>query len=121
VEVSIQEKGKGSMISVRVSRVLNCIGPESNFGQHLNDPLVINLIARGTIHPDPLCLGLNSGPDGALITAGGSRHQYLSSIGPPLTLRGVLWETTAMPEVRQQAAALAARILAGLKHFSWQI
>jgi len=30
-------------------------------------------------------------------------------------LRGSLWETTAVPEIRAQAARLATRILAGLE------
>jgi uncharacterized NAD(P)/FAD-binding protein YdhS len=36
----------------------------------------------------------------------------LYAIGP--LLKGVLWETTAMPEIRRQAALIAQDLLAGL-------
>lgn len=119
VDVLLQPRGKRELDKIRVARVVNCIGPESNFRQHFNDPLVVNLIARGVIHPDPLFLGLNATPDGCVIGADDKIFSTISLIGPPL--RGILWETTAIPEIRVQAAKVAARALADLGVFSWEI
>jgi uncharacterized NAD(P)/FAD-binding protein YdhS len=110
---------KRESVELNAGWVLNCIGPESNFRQHLNDPLIINLIARGVLHPDPLFLGIDALPNGQVMGAAGTAFPQISTLGPPL--RGVLWETTAIPEIRTQAQRLAQRILSGLSFPAWQI
>lgn len=117
--VTILPKGRQPETTLRVDHVLNCIGPESNFRQHFNDRLIVNLIARGTIHPDPLYLGINATPDGLAINFEEQVNPRISIIGPPL--RGILWETTAMPEVRVQAKSIAARITEILSLQDWSI
>jgi len=119
VDVLLRPKGKTEQLTLKVSRVLNCIGPESNFRNHLNDPLLVNLIARGALCPDPLYLGLEATPSGEAISLDGIGSHQLSLLGPPL--RGVLWETTAIPEIRVQAASLASRILSDLPQTTWHI
>lgn len=119
VTVELRPKGKSENIPLKVQRVLNCIGPESNFRNHLNDPLIVNLMARGILHPDPLYLGLEATPDGKIIGEDGAEVPQISTLGPPL--RGVLWETTAMPEIRRQAHDLASRLLANIATPSWSI
>jgi uncharacterized NAD(P)/FAD-binding protein YdhS len=74
------------------------------------DPLLNGLLASGTVRPDSLGLGLDATPDGALISASGAISDTFYTLGPPL--RGLWYETTAIPEIRSQAAALAARITA---------
>jgi uncharacterized NAD(P)/FAD-binding protein YdhS len=73
--------------------------------------------------PDPLGLGVLASPDGHLLHGGryhDSRHQggphpdgtywpHLFALGS--LLRGTLWESTAMPEIRQQARHLADQLL----------
>ena len=56
-----------------------------------------------------LGLGLDATREGALIGPEGRPSSVLSTLGPPL--RGVLWETTAVPEIREQARRLAERLL----------
>lgn len=119
VTVTFQPKGHRDTIRLHVHTVLNCLGPESNFRQRLNDPLLVNLMARGTTQPDPLLLGLAATPDGAVIGTDGLGNPLISTLGPPL--RGILWETTAIPEIRTQAASLAANILRGLFTPEWEI
>jgi uncharacterized NAD(P)/FAD-binding protein YdhS len=58
--------------------------------------------------PDPLRLGIDAMPDGAVLDAAGSPSSALFTLGPPL--RGLWYETTAIPEIRVQAAALAQLI-----------
>jgi len=72
-------------------------------------PLVSQLLTNGHIASDPLGLGMQAATDGRL--AHGSNHwPNLFAIGS--MLRGTLWESTAMPEIRQQARSLADRLLA---------
>jgi len=71
--------------------------------------LVSQLLTNGHIAADPLGLGMQAAPDGRL--ARGSDHwPNLFAMGS--MLRGTLWESTAMPEIRQQARSLADQLLA---------
>ena len=119
VTASLQPKGGGDPLSLRVQKVFNCIGPESNFRQHFNDPLLINLLARGVLHPDPLFLGLEATENFEPVGASGRVYEQMSLIGPPL--RGMLWETTAIPEIRTQAAQIAGHALRHHLHPAWEI
>jgi uncharacterized NAD(P)/FAD-binding protein YdhS len=93
---------------LRVSYVINCTGPECNYHK-LKDPLVVQLFARGLIVPDPLFLGLDVGAGGAILNLLGERVKNLYTLGSPQ--KGILFETTAVPELRVQAKELASRIL----------
>jgi len=96
-----------------VSYVVNCTGPECNYHK-LTDPLVIQLFSRGIIVPDPLFLGLDVGLGGTILNLQGERVTHLHTLGSPQ--KGILFETTAVPELRVQAAELAGRILYQLEH-----
>ncbi|PWK85831.1 FAD/NAD(P)-binding protein [Fulvimonas soli] len=73
-------------------------------------PLLRQLVVNGHALPDPLGLGVQAEPDGRL-RHDGEAWPRLFAIGS--LLRGTLWESTAMPEIRQQARSLAERLLAG--------
>jgi len=98
---------------LRVGYVVNCTGPECNYHK-LKDPLVVQLFSRGIIVPDPLFLGLDVGLGGTILNLQGERVNRLYTLGSPQ--KGILFETTAVPELRVQAAELAARILYQLEH-----
>jgi uncharacterized NAD(P)/FAD-binding protein YdhS len=72
--------------------------------------LVRQLLTNAHVTGDPLGLGLVASPDGRL-HHDGQPWPHLFAIGS--LLRGALWESTAMPEIRQQARNLADQILAG--------
>jgi len=74
------------------------------------DPLQRDLLASGLARPDPLLLGIDATTGGAVIDASGAPSDSIFTLGPPL--RGLLYETTAIPEIRRQAAALAAHLTA---------
>jgi uncharacterized NAD(P)/FAD-binding protein YdhS len=97
----------GSSHYVRVNRVINCTAPESDY-RKLTHPLWRNLLARGTVVAGPCGLGLRTGPDGELVSAGGESSRNLFTLGP--TRIGTLFETTSVEEIRVQARAVAARI-----------
>lgn len=71
--------------------------------------LLQQLLTNGHIRPDPFGLGIQAAPDGRLLHDN-SAWPRLYAIGS--MLRGTLWESTAMPEIRQQARQLADRWLA---------
>ena len=71
-------------------------------------PLVRQLLTNGHVQADPLGLGLQAEPDGRL-RHHGEAWPTLFAIGS--LLRGTLWESTAMPEIRQHARLLADRLL----------
>jgi uncharacterized NAD(P)/FAD-binding protein YdhS len=98
---------------LRVGYVVNCTGPECNYHK-LKDPLVVQLFSRGIIVPDSLFLGLDVDLGGAILNLQGERVTHLHTLGSPQ--KGILFETTAVPELRVQAAKLADRILYQLEH-----
>ena len=99
--------------ALRVGYVVNCTGPECNYHK-LTDPLVVQLFSRGIIVPDPLFLGLDVGLGGTILNLQGERVTHLHTLGSPR--KGILFETTAVPELRVQAAELADRIIYQLEH-----
>jgi uncharacterized NAD(P)/FAD-binding protein YdhS len=71
--------------------------------------LVRQMVTNGHVLPDPFGLGCRAEPDGRLLHDGGPWPRLFALGG---LLRGTLWESTAMPEIRQQARQLADRLLA---------
>ncbi len=70
--------------------------------------LISQLLTNAHIAPDPLGLGVLADTDGHL-QHDGTYWPTLFAIGS--LLRGTLWESTAMPEIRQQARHLADQLL----------
>ncbi len=71
-------------------------------------PLLRDLFSTGLARPDPMGLGVDAAPDGRVLSQAGIPSDVLLTLGPPL--RGLWYETTAIPEIREQAAELARRI-----------
>jgi uncharacterized NAD(P)/FAD-binding protein YdhS len=108
VEVTYRERKSGKTTSRVVDRVINCTGAESDC-RHLVSPLMSALLADGLARPDPLFLGLDVSLDGALIGRGGTVSQSLYAVGP--ARKGSLWESTAVPELREQIHKLAQHLV----------
>jgi uncharacterized NAD(P)/FAD-binding protein YdhS len=108
---TIHVRGKDEQLHLRVSKVINCTGPRSDYSK-FQHPLFINLLARGLIDHDPLALGLATEPDGRVLRYGGGAVGWLFTLGAPM--KGTLWECTAIPEIRVHAANLAVKLLAGV-------
>ncbi|MFI6146647.1 FAD/NAD(P)-binding protein [Streptomyces sp. NPDC051109] len=96
---------------LRVGAVVNCTGPQTSVAAS-GDPLLTDLLARGLARPGPCGIGLDTGPDGRLRPAetqtvpGAARVWALGALR-----RGNLFETTAVPEIKAQAAAVARAVL----------
>ena len=109
VSVIFRNRVSSSVEELSVSKVINCTGPDCDV-RTINDPLMKHLRERGYIRPDQLGLGLDVGEDGALINSLGKTSLNLYTVGA--LRKGNLWETTAVPEIRDQCTSLA-RVLAG--------
>lgn len=100
----------GGLAGVDVARadaVVNCTGPLTDLARSA-DPLLQSLQGRGLVVPDPLRLGLESTPAGEVVGVDGV-VPGLFAVGPPR--KGTLWESTAIPEIRTQAAEVARLVL----------
>ncbi|SDF78715.1 hypothetical protein SAMN05216553_103285 [Lentzea fradiae] len=78
-------------------------------GFRQDPPLVRGLVADGKARPDPIGLGLRTGDDGRVLDRHG-RPCRIFTLGA--LRRGELFESTAVPEIRAQAAEIAATVAA---------
>jgi uncharacterized NAD(P)/FAD-binding protein YdhS len=109
VAVSLRPRGADRAVRIEVARVVNCAGSDGDL-RHADDPLLRSLLAAGSIRADAQRLGMDTGRHGEAIGADGFVTPGLYALGP--LARGRLWEATAVPELRAQAAAMAALIAA---------
>lgn len=93
-----------------VAAVFNCTGTCTALRTD-EDPLVLNLLDSGTALPGPLDLGFDTDARGRLRPASGPQPAVWT-VGP--LRRGQLWESTAIPEIRSQAAEVARELVAAL-------
>ncbi|MGJ6966641.1 FAD/NAD(P)-binding protein [Streptosporangium sp. G11] len=100
-----QVSADGAVRELDVGWLVNATGPGADITR---DPLLAGLVADGMVRPDRLRLGLDAAPGGAVLDAAGDPDDRIFTLGP--LLRGSLYETTAIPEIRAQAAALAPRL-----------
>ncbi|MFC5269106.1 FAD/NAD(P)-binding protein [Adhaeribacter terreus] len=108
LQAVLKLRGKEEPETIPVQRIINCTGPQGNYTR-ITMPLIQNLLSQNLVLADDLQLGLKAMPDGRLIQANGKPSCKFFTIGP--TMRGALWESTAVPEISEQAAHLAQTIL----------
>jgi uncharacterized NAD(P)/FAD-binding protein YdhS len=89
--------------------LVDATGPATDIAR-TPDPLFRSLLRTGLARPDPLRLGIDADSGGAILDSRGRPSARVFTLGP--TLRGLRYETTAIPEIREQAAALADRLIA---------
>ena len=93
---------------LRTQHVVCCTGPLLDY-RRIELPLVVSLREAGELTPDPLGLGLLTDEHGALLASDGAPSADLFTLGA--SRRPAYFESTAVPELRQQAAALAAELV----------
>lgn len=109
VSVEIFNKKTQEIEFLNVSRVINCTGPDSNISR-MDGHFLQKCLQRGIITQDTLFLGINANPDTYEVIDKNQRTMpNLFTIGS--NLRGILWESTAVNELRQQAFAMAGHLV----------
>lgn len=104
VDVRMLPRGAEQEQALRVARVINCTGPETDL-RKVEDAFVQRLVRDGTVRPDALGLGLDTDAHGAIVDAQGRVQDRLMLVGP--LRKGQLWENTAVPELRHETLAMA--------------
>jgi uncharacterized NAD(P)/FAD-binding protein YdhS len=100
LEVDFHRRGASATQSATFGYAFNCTGPLHSIAR-TRDPLLRSLLDSGEVRPDQLGIGLE--------VEGTSRAgEHLWALGP-LT-KGRYWEIIAVPDIREQAAAVAADI-----------
>ena len=90
---------------LEVAAVVNCTGPTCDIERYPGG-LGRRLTSRGLVRVDPLGLGIETTDDGRVVDASGRSDARFGAIGA--LRRGSLFESTAIPELRDQAASLAS-------------
>ncbi len=106
--VIVARRGDEKIVEIDAKWVVNCTGPMPS-NSTASNPAVGSLLVDGWLRPDPLGLGLESSATGAAVSRDWCEQPDLFIVG---TLRKpALWESTAVPELRLQAAVAAERVL----------
>ena len=101
----------GTTSCVEAALAINCTGPRARFSA-TRSPLLGALLRSGLAQPDAMDMGVCVAADFTLIQRDGRRSPHLIAIGP--LLRGTLWESIAVPELRSQALRVAQTLLDGV-------
>ena len=104
--VAVTWKGteNGELHVLQAARIINCTGPSRDYSR-IQSPLISKLQDAGLLVPDALHLGFETDAQGRFIAANGKSVEGLFTLGPVRI--PFLWESIAIPEIRDQALALA--------------
>jgi uncharacterized NAD(P)/FAD-binding protein YdhS len=106
--IRYRRRGQGEITSLQVGTIVDCTGIVKD-PRATTNPVIGSLLDKGLARVDPLQIGIETDTDCALINRDGLPSRRLFAIGP-LT-RAAFWEITAIPDIRNQCAALAAHLV----------
>ncbi|MEQ4575153.1 MAG: pyridine nucleotide-disulfide oxidoreductase, partial [Gammaproteobacteria bacterium] len=100
---------QGGMLQLDAHQVVNATGVEMRV-QAMRNPLLQQLLGSGLAVAGPHGIGVDTDDEGCLVDADGEADPRIRVIG---SLRiGRLWESLAIPELREQARDVARGLLA---------
>jgi uncharacterized NAD(P)/FAD-binding protein YdhS len=109
IEISYHDNTTKQNQTLIAEALINCTGPESDITK-TNSSLLQNCLKKGYIQQDELKLGISANINTfETINSAGKENEKVFAIGN--LLRGELWESTAVNELRIQAKNLASAIL----------
>ena len=106
IVVAIRKRGASDPHSQRFAYAFNCTGPLHSI-ERTKDPLLRGLLDARLVRPDQLGIGLE-------VDDRSRAGDQIWALGP-LT-KGRYWEIIAVPDIREQAAAVAEDIAMELEH-----
>lgn len=110
IDVSVLLRGTHKAVTISIDRIINCTS--SGTCDQRQDPFIQELLLMGFASYDPLRIGISTDNHGCVIGTFGKATANLYALGP--LRKSTLWETTAVPEIREQALELAERIVSRL-------
>jgi uncharacterized NAD(P)/FAD-binding protein YdhS len=110
IDVSVLLRGTHKAVTISIDRIINCTS--SGTCDQRQDPFIQELLLMGFASYDPLRIGISTDNHGCVIGTFGKATANLYALGP--LRKSTLWETTAVPEIREQALQLAERIVSRL-------
>lgn len=96
---------------LKVSRVINCTGPQSDL-MELPDSFLKKCLLKGILFQDKLKLGIKTDTETFQVMTPNHNLSKNNLFVIGLNLKGELWESTAVSELRTQAEKLAQRLIA---------
>jgi uncharacterized NAD(P)/FAD-binding protein YdhS len=112
VKISFRPRNKASTLDqISAHKIVNCTGPGLNL-RHISDPLLRGLSERGLVS-EHASAGLEVTTDLCLVDSAGQKVNDLYAMGS--LLRGVLFESIAVPELRVQAYQIANSVFDSLE------
>ena len=100
-------RGTDRIVRIDTARIVNATGPQGDVLRS-EDPLLKAMLARGTIRPDPIRIGIDVTAQSEVIDAEGRAQRRLLALGP--MTRGTFWEIVAVPDIRRQTWSVARRL-----------
>jgi uncharacterized NAD(P)/FAD-binding protein YdhS len=109
--ITVRFRGDRTDERIDAGAVVNCTGPQGDL-RRSRDPLLVDLLRSGAARTDAFGLGLDVDAACRVLGANGLATPGLYAIGP--MTKGTFWEMVAVPDIRRQAAELAATLVADL-------
>lgn len=109
--MKISLESHGVKRTIEVGAMVNCTGPKESYVPS-ESTLFNNLFARGTVQADEMNMGLKIAPNFEVLDGEGKPSDVLFALGA--IMKGTLWESVAVPELRSQAFRVAENIVAQL-------
>ena len=103
---------------IQAGAVINCTGPRESYVPSESN-LFKSLFSQGVIQPDEMNMGIKVTPSFSVIDAAGNPSEIVYALGA--LLKGTLWETVAVPELRSQTFRLAEQIAGQLAESTAEI
>jgi uncharacterized NAD(P)/FAD-binding protein YdhS len=113
VKLTLRDRKSGRTLESHTAWVINCTGPSPSNRAESN-PVIGSLLVSGWVRRDELALGIETASAGNAVAEDGHEVADLFVVGT--LCKPAFWESTAVPELRTQAATVAEAILGMLKH-----
>ncbi len=106
-KMKVQIENENGLSEIQTIYLINCTGPDVDFKNN-NSAFYQHALSELDLNTDSFGLGLDCTPDGNLIGKDKRKIKNLFCIGS--LRKGILWESTAISDIRMQAKEIANSI-----------